>query len=53
MAKKMNIFLNCTRNAFLNMPPAIRKAEAKKEVKEEKKVEQKEEKQKEAAKEDK
>lgn len=29
----MNIFLNCTRNAFFNMPPAIRKAEAKKEVK--------------------
>lgn len=33
MAKIINIFLNCGRNAILAMPPALRKAEAMQEVK--------------------
>ncbi len=33
MAKIINIFLNCGRNAFSAMPPAIQKAEAMREVK--------------------
>ena len=33
MAKKIPIFLNCTRNAILAMPPVLRKTAAMKEVK--------------------
>ncbi len=33
MAKKIPVFLNCTRNALLAMPPVLRKTEAMKEVK--------------------
>lgn len=33
MAKKIPVFLNCTRNAILGMPPVFRKAAAIKEVK--------------------
>jgi hypothetical protein len=33
MAKRIQVFLNCTRNAILSMPPVFRKAEAMKEVK--------------------
>lgn len=33
MAKLIPVFLNCTRNAILAMPPAVRKAKAMREVK--------------------
>jgi hypothetical protein len=33
MASKMEVFLNCSRNALLAMPPAVQKVEAMREVK--------------------
>jgi hypothetical protein len=33
MAKRIQVFLNCTRNGILALPPALRKTEAMKEVK--------------------